>query len=165
MRNSTDLKDARGILSKGDKYVEKIIEKRAWKFGKLTFFDKSELRRTEEITELISDYISDPYQNKPLCIAVFGPPGSGKSFAVREINSELQKRYSDNNTFPYSEVNLTQIHSQTELSEEMRAVYIAALEEGATSSHQANKAQKKFRSRSYSLMNSTQPTMEFHLVG
>lgn len=54
-------------------------------FGKLKTVDKNEIENFRGIKNLIKDYLDDDKDNKPLSIAVFGPPGSGKSFAVKSV--------------------------------------------------------------------------------
>lgn len=53
-------------------------------FGKLITADRSEIESFRAVGTLIAEYVRDP-QPKPLSIAVFGPPGSGKSFGVKQI--------------------------------------------------------------------------------
>jgi hypothetical protein len=54
-------------------------------FGKLTAVDRVEIESLRGLERLIKGYESDPRPSKPLSIAVFGPPGSGKSFGVKQI--------------------------------------------------------------------------------
>jgi hypothetical protein len=54
-------------------------------FGKLYTLDRSEIESLNGIKLLINDYVEKAKQEKPLCIGVFGPPGSGKSFGVKQI--------------------------------------------------------------------------------
>jgi hypothetical protein len=53
-------------------------------FGKLATVDRREIEALHNMSTLIREYCDWP-QKQPLSIAVFGPPGSGKSFAVKEI--------------------------------------------------------------------------------
>lgn len=50
--------------------------------------DRDEIERTNEIRHLFDAYRTSP-DPKPLSIAVFGPPGSGKSFAIKQISKHL----------------------------------------------------------------------------
>jgi hypothetical protein len=54
------------------------------RFGALKTVDRREIEALHSVRTLISEYLSRP-QVRPLSIAVFGPPGSGKSFAVKQI--------------------------------------------------------------------------------
>jgi hypothetical protein len=55
------------------------------KFGGFDAVDRNEIDSLTDIEQLISKYLQDESWKTPLSIAVFGPPGSGKSFAVKEI--------------------------------------------------------------------------------
>jgi hypothetical protein len=54
------------------------------KFGKLVTVDRQEIESLRSIQGLIGEYCTQK-KERPLSIAVFGPPGSGKSFAVEQI--------------------------------------------------------------------------------
>jgi hypothetical protein len=53
-------------------------------FGKLKTVDRREIESLHSISSLISEYCQQRQQT-PLSIAVFGPPGAGKTFAVTEV--------------------------------------------------------------------------------
>lgn len=54
------------------------------KFGKLVTVDRQEIESLRSIQSLIGEYCNR-HEERPVSIAVFGPPGSGKSFAVKQI--------------------------------------------------------------------------------
>jgi hypothetical protein len=58
-------------------------------FGKLLTIDKNEIENFRSIHNLVKEYLKDNTANKPLSIAVFGPPGSGKSFAVKSVANSV----------------------------------------------------------------------------
>ena len=51
--------------------------------------DRGEIESLRALKRCIEDYESAGVQKKPLSIAVFGPPGAGKSFAVKAIAREV----------------------------------------------------------------------------
>ncbi|MBN2131659.1 MAG: hypothetical protein JW741_19325 [Sedimentisphaerales bacterium] len=53
--------------------------------GKFSTRDRYEIEHTRAIRELIDEYLANRNPEHPLCFAVFGPPGSGKSFAVKQM--------------------------------------------------------------------------------
>ncbi|HET6883000.1 MAG TPA: hypothetical protein VFI31_22720, partial [Pirellulales bacterium] len=55
------------------------------KLGKLRTIDRDEIERLRNIRSLIENYRDTPRVKRPLSIGVFGQPGSGKSFAVKEL--------------------------------------------------------------------------------
>lgn len=57
-------------------------------FGKLLTLDAAEIEALRGIARLIEDYNSDQARAKPISFAVFGPPGAGKSFGVRQLVDE-----------------------------------------------------------------------------
>lgn len=59
------------------------------RFGRLLTLDRREIEAFRTLKALISEYTSQPWQKKPLSIAVFGAPGSGKSFGIKEIARSL----------------------------------------------------------------------------
>lgn len=55
------------------------------KIGKLLTADRREVESMRQLVQLMRRYDKHDAGKKPLSIGVFGPPGSGKSFAVQEI--------------------------------------------------------------------------------
>lgn len=74
--------------------------------------DSDEDKRCQEIKRLLEEYAGRPEASKPFSIAVFGPPGSGKSFYVRQIIKCLKGKFGRP-----SVVNLSQLSSPRELAE------------------------------------------------
>lgn len=54
-------------------------------FGKLFTVDRNELESYNGIRALIRNYRDEKKAKKPLCLGVFGPPGAGKSFGIKEV--------------------------------------------------------------------------------
>ncbi|MHA2022861.1 MAG: RyR domain-containing protein [Candidatus Thorarchaeota archaeon] len=61
------------------------------KYGNLVTIDRQEIESYRSIGALIGEYCRKSPQKRPLSIAVFGTPGSGKSFGVSEIAKSLSK--------------------------------------------------------------------------
>jgi hypothetical protein len=72
----------RRIAIEGPKALSKIPCAR---FGKLFTVDRKEIESLRSIRSMIREYIERDKGKRPLSIAVFGPPGSGKSFGIEEI--------------------------------------------------------------------------------
>lgn len=58
-------------------------------FGKIKTADVGEIEHFRTIRQLLQAYLSNPAANRPLGIAVFGPPGAGKGFSVDNIMKKL----------------------------------------------------------------------------
>ena len=59
------------------------------RFGKLLTADRDEIEALRQIKQLVGDYEADRAASKPLALAVFGPPGAGKSFGIKQVAEEL----------------------------------------------------------------------------
>jgi hypothetical protein len=58
-------------------------------FGKLITLERSEIESYRSIRNLIREFLDTPRPKRPLCLAVFGTPGSGKSFGVTQVARSL----------------------------------------------------------------------------
>ena len=58
-------------------------------FGKLRTHDRREMEHYRSLHTLLRDYLCNPAPPRPLSFAVFGPPGAGKSFGVKEVAASL----------------------------------------------------------------------------
>jgi DNA polymerase III delta prime subunit len=74
--------------------------------------DRQEIEGVRSVNNAIRNYLKEKNPSTPLCIAVFGPPGAGKSFAIKEIAKELGLEKEAQITF-----NLSQFNSFEELSQ------------------------------------------------
>jgi hypothetical protein len=80
--------------------------------GGWTSADRQEIEGIRSVNNAFRYYLTDKSkQETPLCIAVFGPPGSGKSFAIKEIAKGLGIDKESQITF-----NLSQFESPEELT-------------------------------------------------
>lgn len=60
-------------------------------FGKLNTHDRREIEMYRSVRTLLRDYLRQK-ATRPLSFAVFGPPGAGKSFGVKEVASSLKNQ-------------------------------------------------------------------------
>ncbi len=79
-------------------------------FGNLLTVDRQEIEGFRSIRALVSEYCRQSQQKRPLSIAVFGSPGSGKSFGIIEIANSLLP-----GQIEVREFNLSQRNSPDEL--------------------------------------------------
>ncbi|MBL8177834.1 MAG: hypothetical protein JNK48_24360 [Bryobacterales bacterium] len=96
------------------------------RIGKLQLPSSSaEFQRCKEIKGILEDYSSRTEVPRPLSIAVFGPPGSGKSFCVENLISSFDTRPMKERT-----INLSQVPDLEGLGSMIRAK-LKAQEEGS----------------------------------
>ena len=68
----------------------KIICTPVLEFGKLVVIERDEIESLRSIRNLMKSYQEGrTLQDRPMSIAVFGAPGSGKSFAVKQIAADI----------------------------------------------------------------------------
>ena len=90
-------------------------------FGRLETVDRHEIEGLGSIRALIHEYKRQS-ETRPLSIAVFGPPGSGKSFAVKQVAQSLLGDEVKELTF-----NLSQLNDPSELHGALHQVRDACL--------------------------------------
>lgn len=59
------------------------------RFGKLLTVDRREIESYRSIQAVLAEYCVQPRQ-RPISVAVFGPPGAGKSFGVKQVANEIK---------------------------------------------------------------------------
>jgi hypothetical protein len=59
------------------------------RFGKLLTVDRREIESYRSIQAVLAEYCAQPRQS-PISVAVFGPPGAGKSFGVKQVANEIK---------------------------------------------------------------------------
>lgn len=82
------------------------------RFGKFISFDRSEIESLRNIRLLVASYYRNNKADRPLNIAVFGSPGSGKSFAVKQLAASL---IGDKES-QFLEYNLSQFNNPSQLT-------------------------------------------------
>ena len=99
---------ARKVVLQGP---EKVLEGvPLGRFGALLTVDRQEIESLRSIRSLVSEYVAQPRPKRPLSIAVFGPPGSGKSFGITQLALALRP-----GEIEPKEFNLSQLGSTDEL--------------------------------------------------
>ncbi len=79
-------------------------------FGAWSSADRQEIEGVRSVNNAMKDYLEQKKFEKPMCVAVFGSPGAGKSFVVKEIARGLGIPEKAQLTF-----NLSQLESPDEL--------------------------------------------------
>ena len=96
-----------------DKGPDKMSNKRVFKLGKLKSFDRNEVDGLAGLWRLMSTYLQDT--KHPLSVGVFGAPGSGKSFAVKEVAASVLSQMPGKSEEPL-EFNVAQFTSLGDLA-------------------------------------------------
>jgi hypothetical protein len=80
------------------------------RIGRWSSIDRVEIESIRSLRMIMQEYMSQSRPPRPLSLAVFGPPGAGKSFAVKEVAADL---FGGQETS--LEFNLSQFESPAEL--------------------------------------------------
>ncbi|WP_321508180.1 RyR domain-containing protein [uncultured Methanoregula sp.] len=80
-------------------------------FEGLKTVDRDEIESFQSIRNLFVEFLNNPRTVRPLSIAVFGPPGSGKSFGVTQLAQSIDKK-----KIQKMEFNLSQFRDPSELT-------------------------------------------------
>jgi hypothetical protein len=81
------------------------------RFGKYFTADREEIETLRNLKRLIKAYANDKRDTKPLSLAVFGPPGAGKSFGIKQIAESVV----DAKEQAFLEFNLSQFSNPDDL--------------------------------------------------
>ena len=108
----------------------------ASRFGNLILFTKEEQDQFKSFEGLVKQFLEQRTPLHPLSLGVFGPPGSGKSFAVKQLRQKIlderkekeEKEKKPKLELPYTVVNLTQVSDSGALA---RVLARIAGEQGA----------------------------------
>jgi len=120
--------DCVGVIAEVLHYLKNEV---SWKngFADLRMFNVGNLRTTDPaeiepvvtLQNVMDSYVSREQVQRPLCVGVFGPPGSGKSFAVKEVAKVIGRRF-DISPFDFFEFNLTQFDGPAEINSAIDAI-------------------------------------------
>jgi hypothetical protein len=96
--------------------------------GAWSSVDRDEIESMRAVRGIVSEYVrqwrTDTRLERPLSIAVFGPPGAGKSFAVKQMARALLP-----GLMKELEFNLSQFHDESELGPALHRVRDAVLQQ------------------------------------
>ena len=89
------------------------------RMGAWSSVDRIEIESMRSLRNIISEYLASPRKGRPLNVAVFGPPGSGKSFAIKQMAKE---GLSTSARMDILEFNLSQFSDVSELPAALQQV-------------------------------------------
>ncbi len=96
--------------------------------GAWSSVDRDEIESMRAVRGIVSEYVrqwrTGTRLGRPLSIAVFGPPGAGKSFAVKQMARALLPGH-----MKELEFNLSQLHDESELGPALHRVRDAVLQQ------------------------------------
>ena len=107
LKGEDEVSKAAGQYVKSKESV--LLQSPIAEFGELRTVDRKEIESFHNSRNLILDYLSKSNLKDPLSIAVFGPPGSGKSFGVTQIAKTISEDIEP------IEFNLSQFQSPSDL--------------------------------------------------
>lgn len=85
------------------------------RFGALRTYDRREMEQYRALQRILCDYLTLARPQRPLSVAVFGPPGAGKSFGVTEVAASIKGHAGFRDTAPLT-FNLSLYSSPEELA-------------------------------------------------
>jgi hypothetical protein len=98
---------AKGVALTGRKTLAHVPHGR---FGDFQTVDRAEIEALRSIHQLIMEYLEHDEGSRPLSLAVFGPPGSGKSYVVKQLAKMIR-----GDKEKILEFNLSQVDDPTDL--------------------------------------------------
>jgi hypothetical protein len=114
-----------------DQLAERVVQQGAesalsdvpqGRFGHMLTVDRREIESFRCIATLAAEYLSHERQKRPLSIAVFGAPGSGKSFGITQVAQTLAP-----GRIQVLEFNLSQFGDPEEIADALHRVRDATL--------------------------------------
>jgi hypothetical protein len=113
---------ARRIVTDGDRTACQGVP--VERMGIWTSIDRTEIESIRSLRNIIRQYLSQPVRSRPLSVAVFGPPGSGKSFAVKQMANEWK---ASGTRIDVLEMNVAQFGTPADLAAALQRVRDAAV--------------------------------------
>jgi RyR domain len=95
-------------------------------FGKLRTADRAEIEGFRSLRNLMKEYLAGT-TSRPLSVAVFGTPGSGKSFSVTEVANDVAQSLAGGAEIGRLDFNLSQFRSPEDLCHAFHLVRDTAL--------------------------------------
>lgn len=95
------------------------------RIGAWSSIDRTEIESLRSVRNIIREYMLQTRRSRPLSIAVFGPPGAGKSFAIKQMAREWM---SGGANISVLEFNLSQFTSSADLPSALQRVRDCAVE-------------------------------------
>ncbi|MEA2784939.1 MAG: hypothetical protein QOF71_1043 [Candidatus Eremiobacteraeota bacterium] len=123
------LREARRIVEDGVEGGDPKYEYPIAKFGELLLTDRTEIESYTSIASLILNYMHVRKAQKPVSIAVFGDPGSGKSFGIKAVAKHVADRLSmtPRHELTHITFNLSQLSSPSAINDALHQVRDAGL--------------------------------------
>ena len=95
------------------------------RMGTWASVDRTEIESMRSVRNIIGEYLSQVRRTRPLSLAVFGPPGAGKSFAIKQMAREWT---TGGTTMAVLEFNLSQFATPDALPAALQRVRDCAVE-------------------------------------
>ena len=95
------------------------------RIGAWSSIDRTEIESMRSVRNIIREYITQTRPSRPLSLAVFGPPGAGKSFAITQMAREWMAGGTNTSVL---EFNLSQFGALGDLPHALQRVHDCAVE-------------------------------------
>ncbi len=96
------------------------------RMGAWASVDRTEIESMRSIRNIMREYVTGRRPPRPLSVAVFGPPGAGKSFAIKQMARE--STMAGSTTIRVLEFNLSQCRDEADLAAAFRRLRDCAVE-------------------------------------
>jgi hypothetical protein len=94
------------------------------RMGEWMSIDRMEIESMRSVRNILREYLCQPGARRPVSIGAFGPPGSGKSFAINQMARQLGAA----GAIRALEFNLSQFHDEHALNGAFEAIRDCAVE-------------------------------------